>query len=659
MANAGTVEIDFAAETARFTSELKKVRADLKSLQTDVGQISKSLSSFGTALKTSVAGTAVIAGFRAIVKATEESEAATAQLESAVKSASVAVRLSVSDFQAFAKQMQATTTFTDEAVAGVETILLAFKSLSGQTILNATSAVLDLSTRLGTDLTSSAKLVGRALEDPTKGMSALARAGVVFSQSQQAIIKSLVATGQKAEAQALILKELERRYGGAAEAARNTLGGALAALGNQFGDLFEGDKDSFKKATSSINALTTALNDPKVKQGFDNLISAASQSLGVLARLGIALTQVGSGIGTFFAPVGSDKSAVEALQRELQIREDILIRHRVSGFFQQQELDNEKAYIETLKQRIEIARQIEASTARRVAAQKLEPVSVTVSRIGGEADDDTLAKLKTQQDILDLRQKALTASITSAGAFLDSLDKQLGDGEHRLTELNELARKQQREAQAQVAQDSLDVAVAEFDRKLRLEQELTSAKLEEERRRVVIERAAAEERKAIALDAAIKSVAVLGFIVGGHKNANKAIELANKAAAIKQIIIDTKTAVMKTLSYFGGTPWGYAAAAAVAAFGALQIKGVLSADSTFNVNVPTGNFASTQVGSSVVQSTTEQAATRGQVTIQITGSGVIGPETARIIAEAVKDQVDHYDVRIIGKNSGQAEDLKT
>jgi hypothetical protein len=658
MANAGTVEIDFAAETAKFTAEVKKMRAELRALQTDVGQIAKRLENFGNALKGSIAGTAVIAGFRAIIKATEESEAATAQLESAVKSASVSVRLSVGDFQAFAKQMQATTTFTDEAVSSVETILLSFRSLSGQTILNATSAVLDLSTRMGVDLTSAARLVGRALEDPEKGLTALARSGVIFSQSQQATIKTLVAMGQKAQAQALILQELEKRFGGAAAAARDTLGGSLTALANQFGDLFEGDKNSFSKATKSINALTAALNDPKIKDGFDNLISAAAQSLSLAARLAIALTQLGRGIGSIVSPAGSELTLVQALQEELKIRQ-VEFKERVkAGVLSQQELIAERTYIETLKQRIQIAKDLEGAAARRLAIQKLEAVTTTVSQLDDpNSNEAILAKLKNQEAILELRAKALTASINSAGAFLDSLDRQLGDGEHRLTELNEIQRKQQREAQAQVSKEGLDIATAEFDRRLRLEQELTDETLKQARQRSIIEQQAARERIAVATNAAIAAVGVLGFIVGGHKNANKAIELANKAATIKQIIIDTKGAVMATLKYFGGTPIGYAAAAAVAAFGALQIKGVLSADSSFNVNVPTGNFGGSSVGTSVTNETANaQPRSTTEIQIQVVG-GAVDPETAKRIAEALKDVIDNANVRIIGPKSEQARDL--
>lgn len=49
MASAGTVTIDFAAETAKFQAELKKVNATLKSMQSDFGAVSGVISKAGTA----------------------------------------------------------------------------------------------------------------------------------------------------------------------------------------------------------------------------------------------------------------------------------------------------------------------------------------------------------------------------------------------------------------------------------------------------------------------------------------------------------------------------------------------------------------------------------------------------------------------------------
>ena len=70
-------------------------------------------------------------------------------------------------------------------------------------------------------------------------MTALQRVGVKFTEQQKAQVKALVESGDLLKAQALILKELNTEFGGAAAAARNTFGGALRSLGNTIGDAKE------------------------------------------------------------------------------------------------------------------------------------------------------------------------------------------------------------------------------------------------------------------------------------------------------------------------------------------------------------------------------------------------------------------------------------
>ena len=83
---------------------------------------------------------------------------------------------------------------------------------------------------MGTNLSSSAIMLGRALEDPEKGLTALTRTGTVFTDAQKDMVKQLVETGKLQEAQVLILKELEAQYGGTAEAAAKGYAGALDTL---------------------------------------------------------------------------------------------------------------------------------------------------------------------------------------------------------------------------------------------------------------------------------------------------------------------------------------------------------------------------------------------------------------------------------------------
>ena len=131
----------------------------------------------------------------------------------------------------------------DEVIQSGENVLLTFKNIrneagKGNDIFDqATKATLDLSTALGKDMQSSAILVGKALNDPVKGMGALRRVGVSFTKGQEKAIKQMVKTGDTMGAQKAILKELHSEFGGSADAAGKTLPGQLNVLKQNFNNL--------------------------------------------------------------------------------------------------------------------------------------------------------------------------------------------------------------------------------------------------------------------------------------------------------------------------------------------------------------------------------------------------------------------------------------
>ncbi|MDD5049616.1 MAG: phage tail tape measure C-terminal domain-containing protein, partial [Methanoregulaceae archaeon] len=145
---------------------------------------------------------------------------------------------------------------------------------------------LDVATALKTDLKSAALQVGKALNDPVLGMTALSRSGIQFSEAQKEVVKELVKTGDTVGAQKIILKELETQFGGSAEAARNTLGGALASLKNAFGDLLEGDGKGggVKGTTAAIEDLTKLMSDPSTVANAQTLTNAMITGFGKVLK---------------------------------------------------------------------------------------------------------------------------------------------------------------------------------------------------------------------------------------------------------------------------------------------------------------------------------------------------------------------------------------
>lgn len=198
----------------------------------------------GTALKSvAVVGTAVAAGIVAFgvssVKSFQESENAIAQTNAVLKSTGGIAGVTAEEIDRLATSFQKTTTYSDEQVRSATNMLLTFTKIGKDIFPQATETVLNMSTALGQDLKSSSIQLGKALQDPILGVTALRRVGVNFSEDQQNVIKNLVETGRVAEAQKMILQELNTEFGGSASAAADTFAGSLARLTNQFDDVKE------------------------------------------------------------------------------------------------------------------------------------------------------------------------------------------------------------------------------------------------------------------------------------------------------------------------------------------------------------------------------------------------------------------------------------
>lgn len=133
----------------------------------------------------------------------------------------------------------------DDAVQTGENMLLTFTNIGKKVFPAATQAAADMATKMNGGVVPSAQqmqqaslLLGKALNDPTKGMSALQRVGVTLDAQQKAQIKTMQAHGDIAGAQGVILKELNKEFGGSAEAAGKANGG-MAILTAQFNNMKE------------------------------------------------------------------------------------------------------------------------------------------------------------------------------------------------------------------------------------------------------------------------------------------------------------------------------------------------------------------------------------------------------------------------------------
>lgn len=164
------------------------------------------------------------------------------------------------------------TGFDDDQIRKGETLLGTFSEITrsagevGGVFERATKASVDLAAAGFGSVESASVQLGKALQDPIKGVSALAKSGVTFTAVQKKQIENFVKTGDVAKAQAIILGEVEKQVGGTAEAGakgsdklRNAFGELETAGGNLISK-FTG-KDGLSSVTDAVLDVADALND--------------------------------------------------------------------------------------------------------------------------------------------------------------------------------------------------------------------------------------------------------------------------------------------------------------------------------------------------------------------------------------------------------------
>jgi len=218
----------------------------LTSIQTRMQKFKASMTSMNATMNGLFVGAAVVMGAKNLLEAFNKQEQAIAQVRQGLLSTGNVAGRTLEQLRAQAAKLQKESLFGDEEILqGATAQLLTFTNIAGNEFDRTQQSILDVTSRLyGTEasaesLRSTSLQLGKALNDPVANLSALSRSGIQFTKEQKTMVNALWKTGRQAEAQALILTELEKQYGGSAAAAAAAGTGGLKQLGNIIGDLKE------------------------------------------------------------------------------------------------------------------------------------------------------------------------------------------------------------------------------------------------------------------------------------------------------------------------------------------------------------------------------------------------------------------------------------
>ncbi len=313
----------FASVSIRFSADLKNFSTSIQNAQRQMQKVGKQMQSVGKNLTLGLTVPITALGIKS-VQAFDKQAKAIAQVEAGVKSTGQAAGFATEQLLKMASDLQNKTIFGDEEILfGATSQLLTFTNIAGEQFERTQLAALNLATRLDGDLKSASIQLGKALNDPVANLSALSRSGIQFSKDQTEVIKQLANTNRLAEAQTIILDELETQYGGAAEAAAMAGTGPFKQLSNVLGDIMEDFGAIISEALlpfiSKLKDLADRFKnlDPAIKKTIVTVAALAAAIGPVLATMGFMVANIipamAAGFTALTGPVGLVIAAISGI----------------------------------------------------------------------------------------------------------------------------------------------------------------------------------------------------------------------------------------------------------------------------------------------------------------------------------------------------------
>lgn len=299
---------------ARYWQLLVKAQGDTKRGQRAMRDLKKASRNLSNAIGVDfrniarVGAFALGAGLAASVKVgideLKENARVASQTAAGIKSTGGAANVSAKQIMELGSALQTQSGMSDEVIRSGANMLLTFTKVrneagKGNKVFDrATQAALDLSVRGFGSMDSTSKMLGKALNDPIKGISAMSRAGVTFTASQKKSIEAMVESGNILGAQKAILKEVETQVGGSAAAYGKTLPGQISLAKETFGDMAG---EILKTVIPSVTSLGLKASELLVRLQAWTKTRAGQDAL---ASLRAGLQQAGKAIGVVASAIG-------------------------------------------------------------------------------------------------------------------------------------------------------------------------------------------------------------------------------------------------------------------------------------------------------------------------------------------------------------------
>lgn len=295
------MRVDIDAQFGEFKSQLDRIEAETRRATAKVASATEVAEKAFGRVRAAITGVAVgvaALGAAAVTRslsglpeAAANAERQFARLQGVIDATGGAAGRSVADIERLAREIGETTLASTQNVRDAAAQLLTFKAVTEDTFDTALRLSQDLAEAGFGGLEENAKRLGRALEDPVRGMAALRESGVSFTAAQQEQIKALVKSNDLIAAQGMIIDAVAGQVGGVGVKAAQGYAGAVDTAGERL-KIFR--EELGLRTLPALTAVQVAIGDT-AKYLTDNLDDALSVA-------GVALTGIGTTITVALLP---------------------------------------------------------------------------------------------------------------------------------------------------------------------------------------------------------------------------------------------------------------------------------------------------------------------------------------------------------------------
>lgn len=294
----GALRATLGLDSASFTDGLSGAQKALKDASAKMKKIGAGLATVGAGMSAAITAPYIALGVH-LLQGSQDAAHAAGQVKAALESMGDASGKTFEQLSASAEALRNLTGVDDDEILTKLTAnMLSFGNIAGDAFDRAQLAALNLSARMQGDLQGATMMVGKALNDPVKGLAALGRAGIQFTEQQKTQIKGMVAVGNAAGAQAIMLSELERQFGGAAEAAGNA-------------DVWKPMKTALMDLEGAFEPIVRDVLGPliakvaEITRAFANLSPETQKFIAIGATVAAAIGPLLVGLGGIVSAVGA------------------------------------------------------------------------------------------------------------------------------------------------------------------------------------------------------------------------------------------------------------------------------------------------------------------------------------------------------------------